>query len=1171
MALKQSDIALLLPQDVSDFDTGGGRATATVLPDAAVGALWPPVSRVDRSSGRDNLRKIVAAVRSATTDTLAGAGMLLMRPPADPRVSLVMFSTGSTAAAAADVRTAARNYVESYVVAGPPSAWWLYGPHVAGSDAITLLTRVGQTPPAIGDVLMLASGSTVDWVAVRSVRVETRQFSDAQGAFYNDFITVVLNKKLAYTFAGGSENRYSVPNGATTVYTTTPAAAARYYGVSTLAAAAHAGDLSVRAASIFAPIVPSATAQTAVVDATPGGAQIVVAAGTQTVTLAAVSQFQGPGAAVSIVGALRAGKPGSLVLEGGGPGQDFRWLDNGAGKLVPDPAKPNTGSASLSVDYATCAVSGTMQVAYAYGTATLTLTGIPAAPVQQAARTLSYPVTLGSRSTVLAPLFDPVPAPGTLTVSYRARGKWQTLRDAGAGVLVPDAVGAGTGTLNYTSGSASITLGELPDVGSAVLYAWGSGDDYVARAGDVAIKPATIRYTTVQGSLQPGSVVVTWYQGAVAKSLTDNGSGVFSGAAGTGSVDYRTGEILVWPSAAPDVGSVVTVAYQTSTPASGSHAVSAAGSVLTGTLAGSLRAGTVRIAVPVTAWIVFTKPGYPDKRVDITDTLVVTDNGSGGLVGAEGVSSGTINYSTGSYSITLAGAITRNVYGHTHWGNYALTLAAGSGNVLWQASVTTTAYAPITETLAGGLTTLAFDLTPSTTQAVLPGSVLFTWGGLTYVDRAGSLYHSINPQTGAGTLAGTIDYATGIARITSWTAGAGNTISVLALLTVRGAWDAVETRARLPGAPVVAGSVTVRVTRPDGTLITAVADGTGAFPGGTSGVRGTVDYATGILSLEWGGDSGSGWQARGVIASTLRLNCVVTSSLPLDAELIGIDPTRLPADGRVAIFEAGGSNLVLVHETTTETLPAGLTAGQVITLGLADLQALELRDQTGAQVDYALWSADLVAGTITMATPLSLAAYTQPLVAHRTVGDLLAVADVQVDGTLTLSAQLSRAYTTAAYVSSMLRFGDLRARVSVLFDQASWDGTTWLDAVSGSVATATYDSSGTNVQVLNRDAITERWAIKFTGPTTAVVIGETLGQLAGTYSTSADCAPLNPYTGQPYFILKAAGFGSGWGTGNVIRLNTIGAQAPVWMARCILPGAQALASDYGRVLVYGDA
>ena len=1166
MALTQDKIALLLPESSTDFDTGGGRATATALPENQIGALWPQVSRVDRAAGRDNLRKLFAAVRSADTQILAGAGMLLMRPPADPLVSLVMFSTGTTAVAAADLRTAARNYIESYVVAGPPSSWWLYGTHVAGVQALTLLTRVGATPPRIGDVLLLISGSTTQYVRVRAVTVETRTYSDAQGEFKNDYIAVTIASRLSTDFVGGSPSRYSTPNGTATVNTTTPAAAARYYGISPLAEAANDGDLTVRVASIFAPIVPSATAQTAVVDATAGGAQPMVTARASVMTLASASLLQAPNATVALYGS-RGCTPGSATLTGGGG--SFRWLDNGAGKLVPDPSQPYTGSASLTIDYASATVTGTMQVSFGYGTAALTLTGIPAAPAGQSARTLSYPVTLGSRTNVLAPLLDPLPAPATLTVSYRARGRWSTLRDAGAGVLVPDTAGAGAGTINYTTGSVSITLGELPDVGTAVLLAWGSGDDYVQRAGDVAIKPATIRYTTAQGSLQPGSVVVTWYQGGAAKSVTDNGSGAFSNANGTGSVDYRTGEILVWPAAAPDVGSVVTVAYQTSAPATGSHAVSAAGSTLSGTLTGSLRAGTVRIAVPVSAWIVFTKNGYPDKKLEITDTLVVTDNGSGGLVGAEGISSGTINYSTGAYSITLAGTITRNVYGHTHWGNYALTLAAGSGNVLWQASVTTTAYAPTTETLSGGLTALAFDLTPATTQAVLPGSVLFTWGGLTYVDRSGSLYHSISASTGAGTLAGAIDYATGIATLTSWTPGAGNTISVLALLAVRGAWDTVETRARLPGSPAVPGSVTVRATRPDGTLITATADGTGAFPGGTSGVRGTVDYDSGILSLEWGADSGSGWQALGVIASTVRLNCVVTASLPMDAELIGVDPTRLPADGRVAIFEAGGTNLVLVHETSTETLPSGLTAGQVVTLAVDDLQALELRDQNGVQVDYALWSGDLVAGTVTMATPLNLSAYTQPLVAHRTVGDLLAISDVQVDGTITLAGQLSRAYTTAAYASSMLRFGDLQARLSVLFDQASWDSVTFIDSVSGSVATGTYNTTG-NVTLTNRDAITERWALKFTSATQFVVIGETLGQLSGTYSTSADCAPVNPYTGQPYFTLKASGFGSGWATGNAIRFNTVGAQAAAWLARCIRTGAQALASDYGRVLVYGD-
>ena len=1155
MTIPASALKLVLPQDVTDYATGGGRLTAAVLPDAAVGALWPQVSRNDRARGRTSLRKLGLQVDTADTALLAGAGLLLTDPPADPRVSVAMFAT---AAAHYDTRTAAQEYVESYLVPGPDyDGAYLYNSPVQGQAAIAVLQRPEKALPAIGDTWVLSDATGTQAIKISALSSELRTYSDAQGSWQALYLLIEFSPALRRGFAGSAANRYFTPaTGAARILTTLPANAARYYGVSPLAQAASADSLSVRVASISTAIVPAAQGETAVTDASTGGALAFPAAGparSQTLpSLAVGGSVWQPGPAL----------PGSVTITY----QSTTMRDNGAGKIlrVSGGGSP-AGTVDMSIDYA----SGQITHANAPAGAWPSLTAVyaPSAAAGQAAHTLSQPVTVSTRGTVWAPNLDPLPAPGTVTARYRERGRWQTLRDNGQGVLVADVAGAGSGTVDYASGSAIVTLGALPDVGTAVLWSWGSATHVISRAGDVAIKPATIRYTTAQGSLQPGSVVVTWYQGAAAKSLTDNGAGAFSAAAGTGSVDYRTGAILIWPSAAPDVGSVVTVAYQTSLPAAGSHAVSAVGSTLTGSLTGSLRAGTVRISVPVSAWIVFTKPGYPDKKLEITDTLVVTDNGSGGLVGAEGISSGTINYSTGAYSITLASTITRNVYGHTHWGNYALTLTAGTGNVIWQASVTTTAYSPETETLPGGLTALAFDLTPTTTQAVQPGSVLFVWGGLTYVDRAGSLYHSINATTGAGTLAGAIDYTTGIATITAWTAGAGNSISVQGLLTRLGDWTAIETDGVLPGSPVRPGSTSVRANRPDGTLISAVAAADGSFS--APGVRGTVEVSTGIYRLEWGATIGGTWTALAVLPETIRFNTVVEYSLPADAALVGLAPERLPVDGEVPMFRAGGTELVLVHETTTMTLPAGLTAGQTLTLTLDDLMAVELRDQNGAQVSYGLFEANLDAGTVTMASPLNLSGYTQPLIARMTRGTLAQCTDVQLDGTLTLGTRLRHAYTTAARVSSMLQFGDLQARWSVLFDQSTWDGVTFADTVSGSVATGTFNTTG-NVILTNRDAITERWGLKFTSATQFVVIGETLGQLAGTYSISADCAPLNPYTGQPYFTLKVAGFGAGWATGNAIRLNTVGAQAAAWLLRCIRPGADALALDQVRVAAWGD-
>ena len=58
---------------------------------------------------------------------------------------------------------------------------------------------------------------------------------------------------------------------------------------------------------------------------------------------------------------------------------------------------------------------------------------------------------------------------------------------------------------------------------------------------------------------------------------------------------------------------------------------------------------------------------------------------------------------------------------------------------------------------------LRIDVTPGFSEAILEGSMRFTLGGSTYVDRQGLLYRDPDPATGAGIQAGTIDYSNGLA------------------------------------------------------------------------------------------------------------------------------------------------------------------------------------------------------------------------------------------------------------------------------------------------------------------------------------------------------------------------------------------------------------------------
>jgi hypothetical protein len=179
------------------------------------------------------------------------------------------------------------------------------------------------------------------------------------------------------------------------------------------------------------------------------------------------------------------------------------------------------------------------------------------------------------------------------------------------------------------------------------------------------------------------------------------------------------------------------------------------------------------------------------------------------------------------------------------------------------------------------------------------------------------------------------------------------------------------------------------------------------------------------------------------------------------------------------------------------------------------------------------------------------------------------VSDVQITGQLSFTRAMTHDYPLGSFVSSALIGGDLKARVSVLFDQATWNGTTWLDSVSGSAATGTYNDILTPIVVTNKGAVSERWALVFTNTTTFNIVGEHVGVI-GTGTINADLAPLNPATSVPYFTVPALGWGIGWSVGNILRFNTVGAMTPIWVVRTVQQGPNTGTEHSFTLLSRGD-
>ncbi len=147
-------------------------------------------------------------------------------------------------------------------------------------------------------------------------------------------------------------------------------------------------------------------------------------------------------------------------------------------------------------------------------------------------------------------LCKPLPAPGTLVLSFRVMGTWYTLFDDGAGALT----GSGAGSVNYATGSVSVTVAAVPDIGSSIVLQWGENTAFTDRSGGASYRAPEFAWELAQKPIKPGSVTITWESGGSTRTVTDDGAGALSGAGGTGEINYATGQIFLRPAFMVDAG-----------------------------------------------------------------------------------------------------------------------------------------------------------------------------------------------------------------------------------------------------------------------------------------------------------------------------------------------------------------------------------------------------------------------------------------------------------------------------------------------------------------------------------------------------------------------------------------------------------------------------------------
>lgn len=474
------------------------------------------------------------------------------------------------------------------------------------------------------------------------------------------------------------------------------------------------------------------------------------------------------------------------------------------------------------------------------------------------------------------------------------------------------------------------------------------------------------------------------------------------------------------------------------------------------------------------------------------------------------------------------------------------------------------------------------DLCATTSDQVVPGSVQFTWMGTVYVDFEGALYRG-RTDLDPGIASGTINYLTGIATMTDYVVNGDPSAFVLNSLWTRNGRPEPIANITFNTAlsPCKPGSLVISVLDVAGNQLIATAGLDGRLD--ASHIYGVFDAESGLAELQFGDyvlnsaltddektewwydpqdiEDGLIWRPWPVLPDTLRYNVIAYTYLPLDAEILGIDPVRLPPDGRVPIYRLG-EYCVLGHdiELTAQTV----TNGQLVDLGTERLSRVRITGLDGLPIAEG-YTPDLDAGTITID---DTAGWNQPVKISGRIEDMVRVAEVQITGDLRFTRPLTHHFPAGSTLSSALMLGDLFARVRALWDQHTWDQT-WQDSIVGNPAVATYNQGEYPPEVTNAGAITEQWAIRFKSPTEIEVIGRHVG-IIYTGPISIDVAPINPAAGVPYWILRAAGFGAGWVSGNIIRLDTIGAQPPIWCVMAVQQGATTVLDDTWELLARGD-
>lgn len=1194
MTILANDIKIRASKLMADVANGGGGPSANVIEWGQSNTMFDDIDTVSRTLGNVSIRQAFLHVDTPNTDKLLGAYAMVAKLPADDNVTVTLAACDPFA-----TRSQIADAIANYLIKGVPWNGWLLGNHVAGQANIQIFQRVGTALPTVGRTLVLVvneglSTEKVEWVRVIKVESETRVFTDNQGDYSGMVVSCEISAGLTQAMAGTDPNRYfTVGAGKAIVRDTTAADAANYYGAAALSVAGALGDSSVKTTGVYGQLVPSSATPVPALDQRPAARrtltlatsprQVQVAATPHTRRIKISQENRG----LSYVAQLTPlPEPGTVVIKWVGLGNRQTVADDGAGSL--------TGAGAGTLNATTGSLALTLPSLPDVGSAVVISWGERTAYTNRSAQGAS----MRSPEFVWVLEGDGTLVPASLTIGYTSAGTVRSCTVNAAGVIAGD----GTGRVDWPSKTVQFRPTYMPDAGAqfACDYELSSTVTEVLAAPTVDAGG----YATLSLAQQPaaGTLAISW---VTSQEVSGTSGGSITAANAAKNATSSTGVTNV-PKLASD---------SALTSVSGSSGVQAyfgpAGTAFT---SGSGIAYEPQLVTTTRG--ASTSSTYTTRSAQETSTRILvlhtaTDDGAGnfdaGSLGTVAYASKTVSlkmvdpgHSTGSYGSdyenaaefsTATGSGGGSSGGSTQkGGSYGTTgvaeqLVAGSSVV---ATYMVGTASPTAASMTYTPPEVVIDLCRFTTDRIVPGSIQFNWMGTVYTDIEGVLYYGATVSS-PGTACGTVDYAAGLARMTDYVvSGSPTNLTLLSLWTQKGNWHTASAFFMTDASPVQPGQITITVLDVAGTQITVDCDLNGNLTGDHA--IGKFEFQNGLGELQFGDfvldssltaadkaewwynpadvgavQAGKIWRPWPVDPSTLRYNAVSNLYLPIDPDILGLNPVRLPQDGRVPIYKKGRMICIGHHATVAAATYAN---GNTIDLGRPRVSHVWLIDANGALITsgYTATEADLDAGHVQVT---DISGWAQPITVEHRIQDMRLCTDVQIDGTVSFNFPLSHDFPVGSVCSSVLLFGTLFARVAGLFDQQTWDGVTWADSVTGNPATATYNDAANPIIVSNAGALTERYAIRFKSDATSF---ELIGQYSGFIaegSKNADFAPPNPFNpAVPLMQVAAAGWGSGWINGNVLFPKEQAAMAPFIAVRCVQPSLAA-GTDYSFDLLAG--